>query len=158
MDDPVSAAGRNARMTRVWAIFATLVFASPATAWDFAETNVCTVTHDASNVFVAVTFDPTTEIYELTLTLKNQTWGNGHAFRIVFDGQNPIVIGTDRQTLSEDQTQLRVSDRGFGNVLDGIQFNETMTASLEDQSIAISLTGAAGPMAAFRLCPTIATS
>lgn len=132
--------------------------ASPAMAWEFTETEVCTVSHDDPAATIALTFDPATGVYDIALTLQGATWGDGAAFRILFEGSNPIAIGTDRQNISEDGTTLNVSDSGFGNVLDGIQFNNRMTATLGDQSITIPLDGAKEPMAAFRLCPAIATS
>ena len=135
-----------------------MLFANRATAWEFAESNICTLTHDTQETSIALTFDPSIGVYDIAITLMGQTWGDAPAFRIVFDGPNPLAIGTDRQVISDNQTRLSVSNSGFGNVLDGIQFNETMTASLGDQSVTISLDGASDPMAAFRLCPSLATS
>jgi len=55
--------------------------------------------------------------------------------------------------ISNDGRSLSVSDTGFGNVLDGVQFNALMLATVGDQGITIPLAGAAGPMADFRTCP-----
>lgn len=132
--------------------------ASPTMAWEFAETEVCTVFHDDPAATVTLTFDPATGVYDIALTLKSATWGDGANFRILFEGANPIAIGTERQNISDDGMTLNVFDSGFGNVLDGIQFNDRMTATLGDQSVVIPLDGAKDPMAAFRLCPSIATS
>ena len=139
-------------------ILAALFVSTQATAWEFTETDICTVSHDTEDTSIALTFDPATGIYDIALTLNGQTWADGQTFRIVFNGARSLAIGTDRQVINDDRTQLSVSDSGFGNVLDGIQFNDTMTASLGDQSISLPLNGAAGPMTAFRLCPTIGTS
>ena len=150
-------AGRSGSMR---AILTTCLVAltAPVSAWEFTETDICTVTHDAADVTVTLTFDPATDIYDIALALSSATWGDGSNFRIVFDGPNPIAIGTDRQNINDGRTTLNVSDSGFGNVLDGIQFNRQMTASLGAQSITIPLAGAAEPMVAFRLCPSAATS
>lgn len=135
-----------------------LLLVSPAHAWEFTETNMCTVNHTSPDVAVTLTYDPSTGLYDIALVMQSTTWQDGQSFRILFEGANPIAIGTDRQMISDDRTTLNVSDSGFGNVLDGIQFNQTMTASLGPQSVTIPLDGASEPMAAFRLCPTVPTS
>lgn len=43
-----------------------------------------------------------------------------------------------------------MTDRGFGNVLDGLEFNETATALLGDQAVVLSLEGAAPAVQSFR--------
>lgn len=135
-----------------------IAIAGPTAAWEFTETDICTVTHTDPQAQVTLTFNPAASIYDIALQLDGQTWGDGAQFRILFEGAKTISIGTTRQILSDDRTTLNVSDRGFGNVLDGLQFNDVMTATLGEQAVAISLDGAAEPLAAFRLCPTIATS
>lgn len=62
------------------------------------------------------------------------------------------MISTNRHTLSNDDATLTVTDRGFGNVLDGLEFNETATALLGEQAVVLSLEGAASAVQAFRAC------
>jgi hypothetical protein len=47
-----------------------------------------------------------------------------------------------------------VSDRGFGNVLDGLEFNQVALAATGDRVVSIDLDGAAPEVAAFRACIT----
>jgi hypothetical protein len=54
--------------------------------------------------------------------------------------------------LSEGGTALTVTDRGFGNVLDGLQHNEAATALAGSASLSVSLDGAAPAVEAFRDC------
>lgn len=134
-------------------IAALLFCATPATAWEFRETDVCTLTHTDPAAEVVITFDPAQPLYTITLTRPERPWPAGPDFRIRFDGPRPIAIGTTRQVISDDGRSLSVSDTGFGNVLDGVQFNTLMFATVGDQGITIPLAGAAGPMADFRACP-----
>lgn len=150
-------AGNGAKMR--WVLASGLaVLASPALAWEFTETSVCTVSHSDPQAEVVLTFDPATGVYDIAMTLEDDTWPEGSQFRILFEGPNTLAIGTDQQVISDDGRRLNVSDSGFGNVLDGVQFNDQMTAALGALSVVISLDGAAEPLAAFRLCPSIATS
>lgn len=128
------------------------LFPLPARAWDFAPTPVCTLTQDAFGLSVRVTFDPATALYGLTLA-RPQGWPDGPVFALRFDGAAPLTISTDRHTI--DGAVLSVTDRGFGNVLAGLEGNHTATAILGDVTAAIDLRGAAGPVAAFRACPAV---
>ena len=57
------------------------------------------------------------------------------------------------EMLSEDAAaRLTVTDRGFGNVLDGLQFNEAATAFSGDTAVTVPLAGASEPVQAFRDC------
>jgi hypothetical protein len=79
-------------------------------------------------------------------------WPGSPAFGIRFEGARTLAIGTDRHRLSDDGRTLTVTDTGFGNVLDGLEFNATATATAGGVSVALDLTGAADPVRAFRAC------
>lgn len=130
------------------------VLATPAAAWEFTPTPICTLTHETEAAALRITYDSTE--YVLTLTLKDGTWAPSPGFEIRFDGRRPLTISTDRHALGGPE--LSVTDRGFGNVLDGLQFNDTATAFTDGQAITIPLQDAAEPVAAFRRCPAPATS
>jgi hypothetical protein len=132
---------------------ALILAASPAAAWEFTAVPVCTLTQDTGEAQVAVTYDPReAEPYAIAVTLGAGTWGDGPVFGIRFDGDRPLVITTDRHTVSGGGATLTVTDRGFGNVLDGIEFNAMATAASPTRAVAIPLDGAAEPMRAFRAC------
>lgn len=130
---------------------ATALLASPGAAWEFTPGLPCLLTHETAAVQIELTYDPTQPIYTLSLTRK-QPWPDAPVFSMRFDGPNPISIATDRQTFNADRRTLTVTDSGFGNVLNGLQFNEASTATLGDIAIKIPLSGAARPVAAFRQC------
>lgn len=130
------------------------VLATPAAAWEFSPTPICTLTHETEAAALRITYDSTE--YVLTLTLKDGAWAPSPGFAIRFGGRRPLTISTDRHAL--DGPALSVTDRGFGNVLDGLQFNDTATAFTDGQAVTIPLQDAADPVAAFRRCPTPATS
>lgn len=132
--------------------------AAPASAWEFTAVPVCTLSHDTGEAQVTVTYDPReAQPYAIRVTLGDGAWGDGPLFGIRFDGARPLVITTDRQVVSDGGATLTVTDRGFGNVLDGIEFNATATAATADRSVAIPLDGAAEPMQEFRACTGGAT-
>ncbi len=69
-----------------------------------------------------------------------------------FDGPRALAIGTDRHRLSGDGKSLTVTDLGFGNVLDGFQFNATATAIAAGTEVPFDLTDAAPAVREFRAC------
>ncbi len=126
-----------------------LCLASPAAAWEFSPVPVCTLSHEDEASSLTVTYDGlASEPYAIEIT------GPGIApaplFGIRFSGGTGLTISTDRHTVTGES--VRVSDRGFGNVLNGIEFSDTATALLGDTSIAFGLDGADAPMQAFRAC------
>ena len=135
-----------------------LIAASPAAAWEFSDRPVCTLSHDTTEVAVAVTFDPAIAEYAITLTLAEGVWPSAPVFAIAFEGGWPIMIQTDRHELSDGGRTLRVRDSGFGNVLDGIGRNTLATAILPGREVLVPLSGAGGPLAEFRDCPRPALS
>lgn len=131
-----------------------ILCASPAAAWEFTETDVCILSHSDPAAEVTIIYDPAQPLYTITLTRPEKAWPAGPDFRIRFDGNRPISIGTTRQVISDAGRTVSVSDVGFGNVLDGVEFNALMFATIGDQGVSIPLAGAEGPMADFRACPT----
>lgn len=128
-----------------------LCLASPAGAWDFTPGLPCVLTHKAADTEIELTYDPTQPLYTVTVT-RAGTWPDAPAFVMRFDGMAGLMISTDRHVLSTDQQSVTVTDRGFGNVLNGLQFNDTVTAILGETEVRLSLAGAAGPVADFRVC------
>ena len=130
-------------------ILALILTTSPAAAWEFTPTPICTLSHTEAAVQVQVTYDPRSAIYAIMLT-RLSNWVSAPVFAIKFDGARPLTITTNRQALNGPN--LTVTDNGFGNVLDGLAYNNTATAVLGDQQIQISLEGAIGPVEDFRNC------
>lgn len=122
-----------------------------AHAWEFTPGLPCLLTHSDPQAEIELTYDPTQPLYSITIT-RPEPWPSAQVFSMRFTGQNTIAISTDRHRLSADGRALTVTDRGFGNVLNGLQFNTTVEALLGDAYVAASLAGAAEPVAAFRLC------
>lgn len=131
------------------------LMATPAFAWEFTPGLPCVLTHETDTVMVKLTYDPTQPLYTLALTQKTP-FTPAATFAMQFDGPVPIRIATDRHQLSADGLTVSVADSGFGNVLNGLQFNQTAVALLGEQRIDIPLAGAAAPTAAFRACAPVA--
>ncbi len=128
------------------------LLASPAAAWEFSPSPVCTLTHETEGAGVRVTYDARVPEYAIAVTRRDAPWNSGPVFAIRFDGPRGLMISTDRHSLSGGGQTLTVADSGFGNVLNGLEFNDTATALLADQSVTIPLTGAAPEVQKFRAC------
>lgn len=129
------------------------LLATPAGAWEFTAAPVCTLSHDAPGAAVRITHDPRRpEPYAIALTRPEAPWPEAASFALAFEGPRGFTITTGRHGLSDGGRTLTVTDRGFGNVLDGLQFNETATARAGDLGLGLSLAGAAEPVEAFRAC------
>ncbi len=129
-----------------------LLAAPPAAAWEFSADTVCRLSHDEPGVSVTVTYDPGPPQYAISITLPGP-WADGPVFAMRFDGARPNTIHTERHFHpGGDRATLSVTDRGFGNVLNGLEFNDTATALIADQEVAIPLDGAAPAVRAFRGC------
>lgn len=137
--------------------YALALLASPAAAWEFTPSPVCTLTYSDASVDVVVTFDPAIPEYSITLTTP-RPWPQADQFGLTFAGPRGLSIGTDRHVLSDDRFSLTVTDTGFGNVLDGLQFNEQAIGASGDAQVTVDLTDAAPAVAAFRACPADVTS
>lgn len=127
------------------------LFASPAYAWEFTPGLPCVLTHKTDEAEIELTYDPTEPLYTLSIR-QNGVWPGAPVFSMRFDGPAGLTISTDRHALSRDGRTVVVADRGFGNVLNGLQFNDTTTALLGDTAISFPLDGAEDPVAAFRIC------
>ncbi len=141
------------------ALTAVVILCSTAAhGWEAGvEDGLCTLTHVEANVAVRLTYDPSVPLYTITLTMA-EPWNVAPEFGIRFDGARPNTIRTDRHVLSPDRQSLSVSDRGFGNVLDGLQFNEVAEGFSGEDAVAVSLDGAAPEVEAFRTCGQVPTA
>jgi hypothetical protein len=129
-----------------------LLLATPAQAWDFTPTPICTIFEDTTDLAIRVTYDPSQpQPYAIALT-RPDPWPTTETFGLRFDGPAGMTIGTDRHKLSGDGRTLTVADTGFGNVLDGLAFNATATALAGATEVPFDLTGARPAVEAFRAC------
>ena len=129
-----------------------LALSTPVSAWEFRVTPICTLDHSTDEAQIRVTFDPSIPEYAIELTLSDTPWPAASPFGIRFEGSRPNLIVTDRHTLTDEGRTLTVRDRGFGNVLSGLEFNDFAIALTGDEAVTIPLDGAAEPVAAFRAC------
>ncbi|WP_375255623.1 excinuclease ABC subunit B [Yoonia sp.] len=132
---------------------ALLLLATPAAAWEFSANPICTLTDRSEKATMTVTYDPEIAEYAITVTLADDTWPTGSTFGMAFASDRPINIQTDRFTLSDEGRSLTVKDRGFSNVLDGLEFNARAYAILGDMTVGFSLDGIETAIEAFRSCP-----
>ena len=129
-----------------------LLLSGPAHAWTFTPLPVCTLSHTEAGLDVVVTFDPRQEApYAITVTGPDP-WPEAAFFGIEFRGTLDLTITTPSHGLSEDRRTLTVTDRGFGNVLDGLEFNAVASLFTGAARKDISLSGAAMPVRDFRSC------
>ena len=100
-----------------------------------------------------LTYDPRGPEYTISVTTDAFVWPDG-IFFMGFEGPQPLTISTDRHTITEDGSTLSVRDSGFGNVLNGLEFNTAAYAGVGQSSVAVSLEGISDPIRAFRACPS----
>ena len=136
------------RLALIFTLLSTLL----ATAWEATIGDTCTLAHETDQAQVLLTFDPAQPLYSITVTRKDQPWQSAPIFGMSFADRTPSTITTPRHQLSEDRFAVSVEDRGFGNVLDGLQFNDRTVVFLGDQSVTFQLDGAAPEVLAFREC------
>ncbi|MBO6893644.1 MAG: excinuclease ABC subunit B [Roseibium sp.] len=136
-------------MFRAFVIY--MLTVAPALAWEARSGAVCELVNDGEGAQVRVTFDPAIPEYAIAVT-PGRALQDGPVFAMRFDGSRSNTIATDRHVLSGDGATVTVRDRGFGNVLDGLEFNHTATVLLGDQAIAVPLDGAGPAVRAFRDC------
>lgn len=134
-------------------VLAFLLLASPAAAWEFSASPICTLTDTSDTGEISVTYDPAITEYTVTVTLSEGRWSNGPTFGMAFANDRPISIQTDRHQLSPDGRSITVKDRGFGNVLNGLEFNTRAYAVLGDTTVGFDLAGIGSAITAFRNCP-----
>lgn len=146
-------------MTPLNALISIVLLApGPAAAWDFSATPVCTLSHRTSDADLKITYDPRqTEPYAISIS-RAAPWPDNPAFSITFDGALGLTISTDRHRLSNDGRTLTVTDQGFGNVLDGLEFNDSALAFTGDTTAGFPLEGAAARVQAFRACTDAPTA
>lgn len=136
-------------------LIALAFLASPAVAWEFTAVPVCTIKLDTPDLSLRVTYDPAlAEPYGIALTLP-APWPESDSFGLRFEGPAALTIGTARHKLSPDGRTLTVTDKGFGNVLDGLAYNGTATALAAGTEIPFDLTGARPAVEAFRACDVL---
>lgn len=140
--------------TRVLHILLALVgLAAPLQAWEFTANPVCTLAHRTDEMSARVTYDPRlAEPYAIELTRAGPPWPDAPAFSIRFEGPRGLTISTTRHRLSDGGRVLTVTDRGFGNVLDGLEFNSAATALAGPVALTLPLDGAAPAVRQFRAC------
>ena len=140
-----------AMILRMRLIMILALAALPAHAWEYSPTPICTLAHSEGGAEMVVTYDPGTQLYAIDVTSADG-WPNAPSFSVRFDGARPNVISTTRHQV--DGATLRVTDSGFGNVLDGLEFNSTATAFTQTAAVTVSLDGAAPEVRKFRACAT----
>lgn len=127
---------------------------SPAAAWEFTPVPICTLFHQGAEMAVTVTYDPGIREYAIQLS-REGGWPEADVFSMRFDGPRGLTISTDRHVIEAADTRtLTVRDRGFGNVLNGLNYNSQALAILGDLEVPVSLNGAAPAVEAFRACPS----
>lgn len=135
---------------------ALFLLASPAGAWEFTPVPVCTLRHAGNGHSLTVTWDPRqAEPYAIAIG-TTAPWPEAPVFAIDFAGPRPLSIATARHRLSEGGRTVTVTDTGFGNVLDGLEFNVTATAVMGAARVPFPLAGAAEKVREFRACATAA--
>jgi len=139
-------------------LLALLLTTTQAAAWQAGSDGLlCTLTHAENGTEVLLTYDPSGPLYTITVT-GPAAWDANPVFGIAFLGGREMTITTDRHTLSEDGRALTVSDRGFGNVLDGLSYNRTAVMVSGDTLLPVSLAGAAPEAEIFRNCGSLPSS
>jgi hypothetical protein len=124
----------------------------PAQAWEAGtDGRLCTLDHAQPEAEVRLTYDPVGPVYTITVTTP-APWPIAPLFSIRFEGNRTLTISTDRHTMDETGRALTVTDSGFGNVLDGLEFNRTATAFTGDAAAVLDLEGAAPEVQRFRDC------
>jgi hypothetical protein len=130
-----------------------LLFASPAAAWEFSASPICTLTDTSEAGEITVTYNPAITEYAVTVTLPEGRWLDAPTFGMAFANDRPISIQTDQHSISPDGRSITVKDRGFGNVLNGLEFNSRAYVILGDTTVGIDLAGIGPAITAFRDCP-----
>lgn len=140
---------------RLVTVALTLCFAPLSSlAWEFTPVPICTLFHQGDDIAVMVTYDPNGGEYAIHLS-REGGWPESSVFSMRFEGPRGLTISTTRHVIeSEDTRTLTVRDRGFGNVLNGLNFNQKAVAILGDLEVPVSLDGAAPAVEEFRACPT----
>ncbi len=134
------------------AVLLLMILSTPAYAWDVTVGQICTLSHESEASTIFLTYDPSEPLYSITVTQTNSVWTQTPWFAMRFEGSSPIEIATSRHVLSDGATSLTVTNTGFGNVLNGLEYNQKAYAFTQDQVTKFSLVGAAEPVRVFREC------
>lgn len=121
-----------------------------AAAWEFTPHPICKLSNASDTASVEITFDPVISEYRMTIGLADKSWAASERFGITFRGERPLTIGTERHRIQGKD--LSVADTGFGNVLNGLEFNDFAIAFTTKQTLQLSLHGAAPRVQEFRKC------
>lgn len=130
------------------------LFPLPVLAWDFSPDPICTLTHQAKDAEIVITYDASLPEYTLMVTLRRGTWPDAAVFYMDYPNGAGPNISTTRHSLSADGATLFVRDRGFGNVLDGLEQNGSLAASSGTTRVTADIADAAPAVRAFRACPS----
>ncbi|MEM7320618.1 MAG: excinuclease ABC subunit B [Pseudomonadota bacterium] len=137
-------------------LFLLLLLGCPAHAWEASIGRICTLRHEEPQADMRLTFDPAGPEYSITVTLNGKEWRPNPVFSIAFEGPVGLTISTGRHQIGG--ASVTVTDSGFGNVLNGLEYNWSARAILGDQEISVSLAGAAPAVRAFRACVAAPTA
>ncbi|WP_298850417.1 excinuclease ABC subunit B [uncultured Ruegeria sp.] len=133
-------------------VLVSLILGTPATAWEATVGQICTLSHATDEAEIFLTYDPAKPLYTLSVTRKTESWTKTPWFAMRFEGPNPIEIATPNHILSDGESSLTVTDTGFGNVLNGLEYNLTAYAFTQDRLTEFPLDGAAPQVRVFREC------
>ena len=136
---------------RLALIILPLLLSYQAQAWTFTPGLICELEHEKPSAKIALTYDPAKPLYSVTIS-RPGALPQEPVFSMRFVGPAGRMISTNRHTFSQDGSAVTAEDSGFGNVLDGLQFNDIAEAILGDTTIRFPLAGASEPVARFRAC------
>ena len=75
-------------------MIALLLLTTPAHAWDFTPSPICTIAENTPDLSIRVTYDPAlSSPYAITLTRPTR-WSGTETFGLRFDGLAAMTIGT----------------------------------------------------------------
>lgn len=123
-----------------------------AQAWQVSlEDGICVLNHESPAGDLRMTYDPSGPIYSISLTTETP-WPDAPVFSIAFEGLSARTISTTAHILDDGGRRLTVRDTGFGNVLDGLEFNAIATASTGLGQMQLDLSDARPAIREFRAC------
>ena len=142
---------RSSYLRLMRSFFAVLILTTPAHAWEFTPGVPCLLTHDTGATQIELTYDPRQPLYSITVS-QDAAMPDSPFFAMRFDGPRPNTIASARHEMGNNNRSVTVTDTGFGNVLDGLQYNISTTIILAETMLTVSLKDASGPVQLFRDC------